>query len=157
MGPNNLKQSGIFRFMAGVTKIHDFVYFSTCLVQVKLFLEKKLWKFEKLKKTILPFWHQRKKERKKIFFSKKSCYFYLNLNSTCSQLTFEVYYNCFSQIFQIFNFLVMKFPSITTFILWPLVAKIVIIGYYFGHLWTANHQNIYLSSSFGHLEMFWQL
>ena len=29
-------------FMAGVTKIHDFVYFSICLVPVNLFWEKKL-------------------------------------------------------------------------------------------------------------------
>ena len=40
-------------FMTGVTKIHDFVCFSICLVPVKLFWEKKLWNFEKLKKTIL--------------------------------------------------------------------------------------------------------
>ena len=36
--------------MARVTKIHDFVYFSICLVPMKLFLKKELWNFEKLKK-----------------------------------------------------------------------------------------------------------
>ena len=40
-------------FMTGVTKIPDFVCFSIGLVPVKLFWEKKLWSFEKLKKTIL--------------------------------------------------------------------------------------------------------
>ena len=125
-------------------------------------MEKKLWNFEKLKKTILPFWHQRVpplgKKSKKLdfcFFSKKSYYFYLNLNSTCSWLSFDVYNICFSQNFHVFTFLAMKFPWITTFILWPLVAKIVLIENYFGHLWTAKHQNIYLRSSFGHLEVFW--
>ena len=29
-------------FMTGVTKIHDFVYFSMCLVPLELFLKKKL-------------------------------------------------------------------------------------------------------------------
>ena len=29
-------------FVARLTKIHDFVYFSTCLVPIKLFLKKKL-------------------------------------------------------------------------------------------------------------------
>ena len=49
----------IHSFMTGVTKIHDFVYFSMCLVPLELFLKKKLWNFKKLKKKILPFWHQR--------------------------------------------------------------------------------------------------
>ena len=59
-------------FMAGVTKIHDFVYFSTCLVPVKQFLKKRLWNLEKLKKIFSPFWHQRvpplEKKLKKIKF-----------------------------------------------------------------------------------------
>ena len=37
-------------FMTGVTKIHDFVYFSMCLVPLELFLKKKLWNFKKWKK-----------------------------------------------------------------------------------------------------------
>ena len=145
--------------IAVVTKIHDLVYFSFYLVPVK---GKR--NLEKLKKIILLFRNERVstleknwKNRFFCFFAKKSYYFCLNLNSTCSQLTFEVYNNCFFQNFQIFIFLAMKFPSITTFILWPLVAKIVIIGDYFKYLWTAKHQNIYLRSSFGHLEVFWQL
>ena len=53
-GPEKTKTVWYFHnFMAGVTKIHDFVYFSSLLVPVKLFWEKKLWNFEKLKKTIL--------------------------------------------------------------------------------------------------------
>ena len=46
-------------FMTGVTKIFDFVYLSTCLVPVNLFLKKKLWNSEKLKNRNLLFWHQR--------------------------------------------------------------------------------------------------
>ena len=42
-------------FMTGVTKIHDFVYFSMCLVPLELFLKKKLWNFKKLKKKIYRF------------------------------------------------------------------------------------------------------
>ena len=42
-GPGRPKTVWHFHsFMAGVTKIHDFVYFSICLVPVKLFWEKKL-------------------------------------------------------------------------------------------------------------------
>ena len=40
-GPEQPKTVWHFHsFMAGVTKIHDFVYFSICLVPVKLFLKK---------------------------------------------------------------------------------------------------------------------
>ena len=53
-GPEQPKTVWHFHsFMTGVTKIHDFVCFSICLVPVKLFWKKKLWNFEKLKKTIL--------------------------------------------------------------------------------------------------------
>ena len=55
-GPEQPKTVWHFHsFMTGVTKIHDFVCFSICLVPVKLFWEKKLWNFEKLKKNILTF------------------------------------------------------------------------------------------------------
>ena len=41
-GPEQPKTVWHFHnFMAGVTKIHDFVYFNTCLVPVKLLLKKK--------------------------------------------------------------------------------------------------------------------
>ena len=40
-------------FMAGVTKIHDFVYVSICLVPVKLFLKKKNVKFWKIENSML--------------------------------------------------------------------------------------------------------
>ena len=59
-GPQRPKTVWHFHsFMARVTKIHDFVYFSICLVPMKLFLKKELWNFEKLKKKNLPFRHQR--------------------------------------------------------------------------------------------------
>ena len=78
-GPKRPKTVWHFHsFMARVTKIHDFVYFSICLVPMKLFLKKELWNFEKLKKKNLPFRHQRvpplEKKSKKlkifVFFQK---------------------------------------------------------------------------------------
>ena len=66
-GPEQPKTVWHFHsFMAVVNKIHDFDYFSTCLVPVKLFCEKKFWNFEKLKKSILPIWHPFGKKSKKI-------------------------------------------------------------------------------------------
>ena len=65
--------------MAGVTKIHDFVYFSIFLVQVELFLKKELWKFEKLEIKIFPIWHQRKKI---VNVCKQSSKAELGINST---------------------------------------------------------------------------
>ena len=129
-------------FMAGVTKIHDFVYFSTCLVPVKQFLKKRLWNLEKLKKIFSPFWHQRvpplEKKLKKIKF-----FVSFPKNHTISTwiwilhvLSFLLRYmmSILLNFFKFSLFLAMKFPSITTFILRPLAAKIVIIGDYFGHL-----------------------
>ena len=53
-GPEQPKTVWHFHsFMTGVTKIHDFVCFSICLVPVKLFWEKKFCNFDKLKKIIL--------------------------------------------------------------------------------------------------------
>ena len=129
-------------FMTRVTKSHDFVYFSTCLVPIKLFLKKKLWNLEKLKKIFSPFWHQRvpplEKKLKKIKF-----FVSFPKNHTISTwiwilhaLSFLLRY-MMSILLNFFNFslfLAMKFPLITTFILRPLAAKIVIIGDYFGHL-----------------------
>ena len=129
-------------FMAGVTKIHDFVYFSTCLVPVKQFLKKRLWNLEKLKKIFSPFWHQRvpplEKKLKKIKF-----FVSFPKNHTISTwiwilhvLSFLLRYmmSILLNFFKFSLFLAMKFPWITTFILRSLAAKIVIIGDYFGHL-----------------------
>ena len=54
--------------------------------------------------------------KKKLIFSKESTFLHLNLNSTCSKLSFEVHNIGFAQNFQIFNFLPINFPSITNFI-----------------------------------------
>ena len=52
-GPQRPKTVWRFRsFMTGVTKIHDFVYFSMCLVPLELFLKKKVMKFLKIEKKI---------------------------------------------------------------------------------------------------------
>ena len=78
-GPGRPKAVSHFHsFMTRVTKIHDFVHFSTPLVPVKLFLKKEIWNFKKLKKENLLLWNQRvphleknlKKFKKLFFFSK---------------------------------------------------------------------------------------
>ena len=142
--------------MAGVTKIPDFVYFSICLVPLKLFLKKELWNFEKLKKIkfIVSTPKCLEKNKKKYFFPQKSYCFYLNLNFTCSQLSFEVYNTCFDENFQFFIFSSYEISIDTTFILWPLVAKIVIKEDYIWYQWPAKDQKNYLRSSFGILWCF---
>ena len=72
-GPEQPKTVWHFHsFMTGVAKIHDFVCFNICFAPVKLVWGKKLWNYKKLKKTILPFRHQRvpplEKKSKKYFF-----------------------------------------------------------------------------------------
>ena len=93
-------------------------------------------------------WKKNQKLKKFWFFSKKSIFLHLNLNSTCSKLSFEVHNIGFAQNFQIFNFLPINFPSMTNFIDWPLAANIVLKRDCFGYKWTAKDQNIYLWSSF---------
>ena len=152
-------------FMTGVTKIHDFVYFSICLVPMKLFLKKELWNFEKLKKKILPFRHQRVPPLEKKSKNLKIWGFFPK-NHTFSTwiwilhvLSFLLRYitSVLLKIFKFSFFFAMKFPLITTFNLWPLAAEIVIKEDYIGYLWTAKYLNNYLRSSFGHFEVFWQL
>ena len=58
-------------FMAGVTKILDFLYSSTCLVPVELFLKKKSYEILKnWRKKILPFGKKIKKIQILCFFPK---------------------------------------------------------------------------------------
>ena len=56
------------------------------------------------------------KIEKEIDFFKKSIFLHLNLNSTCSKLSFEVHNIGFAQNFQIFNFLPINFSLMTNFI-----------------------------------------
>ena len=51
------------------------------------------------------------------------------------------------------SFLPIKFPSKSTFILWPLTPKIVIKRGFFWYLWTAK-DHIHLRSFLGNLEVF---
>ena len=72
------------------------------------------WKFQKfLRRQIFPKSIQRgdpsiqkSKKSKKAFFCCKSYFFYLNMNSTCSQLSFEVSNMSVAQNFSIFTFFV---------------------------------------------------
>ena len=94
---------------------------------------KKIWKFWIIKKKKFLLWHQRApfwnfflKNWKNCFFFKKSNFFKLNLNSTCSKLSFKVHNIEFVQNFEIFIFLAKNFSSMTNFIPWPLAAKLII-------------------------------
>ena len=108
--------------MTGVTRIPLFQYL---FGPSKAILGKEIMIFLKIEKndfTVLtlkgpPLWKKNYKNKFFCFLSKKAYYLYLNLNSTCSYLSFEVCNICFPQNFQIFIFLAMKFPSKTTFIL----------------------------------------
>ena len=53
-----------------------------------------------------PFYTKIKKNQKRHFFCCKSYFFYLNMNSTCSQLSFEVSNMSVAQNFSIFTFFV---------------------------------------------------
>ena len=56
-----------------------------------------------------PFYTKIKKNQKMHFFCSKSYFFYLNINSTCSQLSFEVSNMSVAQNFSIFNFFLSNF------------------------------------------------
>ena len=166
LGPNNLKQSGISTVLW-----QESPKFMTLFVLVSVWSQESYFgkrNYEILKnwkKTILtvstskgpPF--GKKIEKIKLFVSFPKNHTISTWIWILHVLSFLLRYmmSILLNSFKFSLFLAMKFPSITTFILWPLVAKIVIIGDYFRYLWTAKHQNIYLRSSFGHLEVFWQL
>lgn len=135
------------------------------MVQANLFLKKRLWNFETLKKNFLLLWHKRvpsfrrknHKIKKKCFIFQKIILFLLKYDFYKFLAFFEVYDICFAQNVQILIFLGMTFQLITTFILWHLAPKKVIKGDYFGFLWRPEDQIIYLRSNFWHLEVFWKL
>ena len=64
---------------------------------------------------------------------------------------------CFAQNFNFSIFLAIKFPMLNNIIAWPLGTKIVIKWGWFWYRRIAKGQNIYLRSSYGHLEVFRQL
>ena len=127
-----------------------------CFIQhslgpIEAIFKKFFWKFWKIeKKRNLRFdtkGSPLRKIGKILIFSKKSILLHLNLNSTCSKLSFEVHNIGIAQNFQIFNFLPINFSSMTNFIRWPLAANIVLKRDCFWYQWTAKDQNIYLGSS----------
>ena len=104
----------------------------------------KFWKIEKNNFTIStpkgpPFEKKIKKIKFFVSFSKNHTIFtwiwILHVLSFLLRYIISVFQN-----FQIFIVLAMKFPPIATFIFWFLMAKIVIIGDYFGNLWTAKQE-----------------
>ena len=131
-----------------------------CFIQhslgpIEAIFKKYFWKFWKIEKKEIyfptpkgpPFGKKIEKLKKIWFFQKKSIFLHLNLNSTCSKLSFEVHNIGIAQNFQIFNFLPINFSSMTNFIRWPLAANIVLKRDCFWYQWTAKDQNIYLWSS----------
>ena len=90
-------------FLAGVTKIHDFVHFNICLVPVKLFLKKivKFWKIEKKRKRIYCF--DTRDLRKKIKKIKNHFIFFQTIISFDMFLAFFLRYIT-SVLLKIFNF-----------------------------------------------------
>ena len=107
------------------------------------------------KKQEIQFWHKRDLWIffKWFFFLNKPYFFNLYLNSTCSQLSFDVHNIHFAQIFQIFNFFAIRFSSMTNFIPPPLAAQKIVKRYLFWYLWTSQVQNIYLKINFMHYEV----
>ena len=94
-----------------VTKIPDFFSFDICQVP-----ESRFWYlfFQKLKKwDVENIWGSSSKRRKSenldffFFFDNKPYFFKLNLNCTCSQLSFEVYYTLETQNYEIFLFFLL--------------------------------------------------
>ena len=130
----------------------------------KAIFEKRIIKFWKIEKKRFycfdtkesPFRKKSKKFKFFVFFN-KIMFFLLESEVDMFLAFFEVYNICFAQNFKFFIFLPLKFPMITTFILWPLATKMVIKRDYIRYLWTTKDQNNHLRSSFGHFEVFWQL
>ena len=164
LGPNDLKQSGIStvlwlespKFMTlfiSVSVWSQWSYFWKKSYEILKNWKKKIYRFD----TKGPFGKKIQKSKNLGFFPK---------NHTFSTwiwilhvLSFLLRYitSVLLKIFKFSFFFAMKFPLITTFILWPLAAEIVIKEDYIGYLWTAKYLNNYLRSSFGHFEVFWQL
>ena len=109
---------------ATFTKLPDFVPFNVCQVQ-----ESQFWClfFKKLKNIdVKNFWGSSsirwklEKIKKNIFFTNKPYFFKLNLNCTCSQLSFEVHCSIETQNFWNFEFFYYNINQIWR----PLVAKL---------------------------------
>ena len=65
---------------------------------IEAIFKNSFWNFEKpKKKEIYALWKKNQKLKKFWFFSKKPIYLHMNLNSTCSKLSFEVHNIGFAQ------------------------------------------------------------
>ena len=89
-----------------------------------------------------------KKSKKIQFFSMKSYFLLLNLNSTCSQLSFEVYNVSVAQNLKFQLFLDENFSWVTFVIQRLIAAKVYNWGGCFWYLWIAKDQNIVLVPNF---------
>ena len=101
---------------ARVTKIHDFVPFYVRPVLEKLFFKFSnfCWKYQRLPKYIQrgdPS-IQKLKISKKIFFLQKSYFFYLKMNYTWTELSFEVYNSLVTQNFTFLSVFAWKIQSL---------------------------------------------
>ena len=150
-GPDDHERPRCFRRVrTTTTKIHDFVSVYIWMVPWKSFLGFVFKLFEKAKKIFWsPLWKKNWKFPKKIFFCKKSYFFFLNLYCTCSKLSFDVYNSHISKNFWFWHIFAWKF-SIFTMVFWqPDWPKLQLIECCFWCLWTAKDQNSLMKVIFG--------
>ena len=144
-GPDDHKRPRCFRRVrARTTKIHDFVSVYVWMVPWKSFLGFVFKIFEKRKKNFLRFRHKRvppleKKSKisKKIFFWKKSYFFFLNLYFTCFKLSFDVYNSYVSKNFEFWPIFAYKISIFATVLWQPAWPKLQFIKCWFWYLWRA--------------------
>ena len=92
-------------------RFHDFVSSNILEVLLRPFCKKNFGNFENLKKKFFApkFLGKNWFSFENWFFFQELYFFILNMNSTCSKLSFEVHNIGFAQNFQIFNFLTYEF------------------------------------------------
>ena len=121
------------------TKIHDFVSVYVWMVPWKSFLGFVFKIFEKRKKFFLtistskgpPFGKKIKDCQKPIFFRTIILFFFLNLYSTCSKLSFEVYNSHVSKNFKFWPIFMWKISFFATVFWQPAWPKLHFIKCFF--------------------------
>ena len=92
---------------------------------------------------------EKSKISKKIFFFKKSYFFFLNLYCTCSKLSYDVYNSHVSKIFKFWHIFAWNFSYFAMVFRQPDWPKLQPIEYCFWCLWTAKDQKSLMEVIFG--------